>query len=317
MTIKFPFNVPESGKFDVVGFGVNAFDYLLRVGRYPAAGSKVELTADIRSPGGEVASTLVGLQRLGLTTAYAGRFGADTEGAEGLRSLTDEGVDVSMAETIADVRTQTGFIIVDERTGDRTVLWHRDAKLAYPPGADANNEIAASGRVLHLTPHDTEMCIRLARAARDSGIIVSIDIDRFFDGVDELLPLVDVCIASEDFTSRAFEIDDPEGGLKELVSRFGCPVAGVTLGEKGSLFLIQGTLIETHAFEVPGGCIDTTGAGDAFRSGFLFGMITGETVDESLRMANAVAALKCRSDGARSALPTRTELADLLKNHRQ
>jgi sugar/nucleoside kinase (ribokinase family) len=112
-------------------------------------------------------------------------------------------------------------------------------------------------------------------------------------------------------------MDDPAGGLRELKARYGCSVLGITLGDKGSIFLCGDEMIETPGFDVPGGCIDTTGAGDAFRTGFLFGMLNGESVDESIRTANAVAALKCRGTGARSALPTRHELASLLKNTRQ
>jgi sugar/nucleoside kinase (ribokinase family) len=316
MPINFPFSIKESSKFDVVGFGVNAFDYLIRVSEYPAAGTKIELTSESRSPGGEAASTLAGLQRLGLKTAYAGRFGGDPEGALGLESLKAEGVDVSWAETIADARTQVGFIIVDDEGGERTVMWHRDPKLAYPPDAEPDHRIAVGGRVLHLTPHDTQMCIKLARAARQDGVVVSIDIDRVFDGIDELLPLVDVCIASAEFPQLAFGVSDPRDGLSEISRRYGCPVAGVTLGEKGSIFLTDGTIIEGDSFDVPGGCVDTTGAGDAFRAGFLFGMIKGQTVNETIRTAAAVAALKCRGIGARAALPDNNELRELLENNR-
>ena len=95
--------------------------------------------------------------------------------------------------------------------------------------------------------------------------------------------------------------------------RFGCPIVGVTLGEAGSLLLCDGEFIETPGFAVPGGCRDTTGAGDAFRVGLLYGLLKGESIEESARLANAVAALKCRQVGARTALPDESELRSLLK----
>ena len=101
--------------------------------------------------------------------------------------------------------------------------------------------------------------------------------------------------------------------LSEIAGRFGCAVAGVTLGSAGSVVLCDGSFIETPGFAVPGGCVDTTGAGDAFRCGFLFGLLTGESVETSATMANAVAALKCREIGARAGLPTRDELNNFLK----
>jgi len=310
--MNFPFRALVASQFDVVGFGSNAIDYLIRVPEYPSFNSKIELSEYTQAAGGEVASTLVGLQRLGLKTAYAGRFGGDTAGELVLRSLVDEGVDVTYAETVPGAKTQVAFIIIDERNGERTILWQRDKKLAYA-APEAPLEAATLGKVLHLTPHDTFACIRLAQLAREKGVIVSIDIDNVFDGVEELLPLVDVCVTSPAFIRKLLGRSDNKTALRDIKSRFGCAVVGLTLGSAGSLILCDDTFIETQGFEVTGGCVDTTGAGDAFRAGFLYGLITGETVEESARMANAVAALKCRGVGARLTLPNETELKAKLR----
>ena len=310
--MKFPFQLPAANDFDVVGFGTNAIDYLIRVPEYPAYNSKLELTDYSIAAGGEIASTMFGLQKLGLKTAYAGRFGGDQTGELGLRSLTEAGVDVTYAETIQDAKTQIAFILIDDKSGERTVIWQRDKKLAYAV-ADAPIEAVVRGRVLHITPHDTQACIRLARIAKDRGIIVSIDVDNLFDGMAELLSLVDICIASVEFPEKLIGITNKRAALSEITARYGCAVTGLTLGASGSLFLCQGSFIDTSGFDVPGGCVDTTGAGDAFRTGFLYGMLTGETVEESALTANAVAALKCRSHGARSGLPDKIELNMLLK----
>ncbi|HKF59382.1 MAG TPA: carbohydrate kinase family protein, partial [Blastocatellia bacterium] len=61
-------------------------------------------------------------------------------------------------------------------------------------------------------------------------------------------------------------------------------------------------------------CRDTTGAGDAFHAGFLYGFLAGLSVEAALRFANAVAGLKCRALGARTALPSLDEVDDLLKS---
>lgn len=310
--MRFPFHLRNDKEFDVVGFGTNAVDYLITVPEYPAFNSKVELNHYTEAAGGEIASTMAGLQRLGLKTAYAGRFGSDRAGEIGLASLVDEGVDISLAETVDGARTQIAFIMIDAASGERTILWQREKLLAYDE-SDAPLVAAAKCKVLHMTPHDTQACIRMAAEARANGAVVSVDIDNIFDGIEDLLPLVDICIASAEFSQKLFGMTVVEQGLRELSSRFGCPVTGVTMGKKGSLVLCGGQLIETPAFDVPGGCIDTTGAGDAFRTGLLYGLLTGEPVDESCRLANAVAALKCRGLGARSTLPTENELKTMLK----
>ncbi len=308
----FPFKLSDNKEFDVVGFGTNAVDYLIIVPEYPLYNSKIELTDYIQAAGGEIATTTVGLRRLGAKTAYAGRFGDDQAGDFGLRSLRDEGVEVQFAEQIEGARTQIAFIIIDERSGERTIIWKRDKKLAYTQ-TDAPTEIAARGKILHFTPHDARACLEMARVAKKSGAIVSIDIDNIFDGIEEVLPLVDIFISSAEFPEKLVGISDKKAALREIQARYGCAVAGMTLGETGSLLLCENEFIRTDGFEVPNGCKDTTGAGDSFRVGLLYGVLKGETVEESARMANAVAALKCRAVGARTSLPNEAELTNLLK----
>lgn len=310
--MRFPFSLDQSRKFDVAGFGTNAVDYLIRVPRYPEFNSKIELADYTRAAGGEIATTMAGLRRLGATTTYCGRFGDDSEGQFGLESLRVEGVDLTYAETVAGARTQIAFIVIDIRNGERTVIWKRDASLAYAP-AEAPLEAARNCRILHFTPHDAQACLAMAKAARESGAIVSIDIDNVFRGIEDVLPLVDILITSAEFPGRFLGIDDKKAALVEFTGRFGCAVTGMTLGDSGSLLHCGGQFFRSDGFAVPGGCKDTTGAGDSFRVGLLHGLLRGATVGESARMANAVAALKCRAVGARTALPTVAELSDLLE----
>lgn len=310
--MQFPFRLDPDKDFDCVGFGTNAVDFLIRVPHYPAFNSKVELTAYTQAAGGEIATTVAGLRRLGLKTAYVGRFGDDNAGEIGRRSLIDEGVDLSFAETIADTRTQIAFIIIDEQTGERTVIWEREANLAYSKD-EAPLEIAKRGKVLHFTPHDTGACLEMAIAAKSSGAVVSSDIDNLFDGIEDLLSHIDILVASSEFPERLTGIGDQREALIAIHEQYGCAVTGVTLGENGSLLYCDGEFIETAGFEVPGGCKDTTGAGDSFRVGLLYGLLQGLSVEGSARAANAVAALKCRAIGARTSLPNAAELDSFLK----
>lgn len=310
--MRFPFELKKHRRFDVVGFGTNAVDYLIRVPNYPEFNSKIELTDYVQAAGGEIATTMAGLCRLGAKTAYIGRFGDDPEGRFGLESLRTEGVDLTYAETIEGARTQIAFIVIDIRNGERTVIWKRDAALGYTPEEAPLKAVADCG-VLHFTPHDAAACLKLARAAKSAGAIVSIDIDNVFDGIEDVLPLVDILVSSEEFPTRFLGISDREAALREFQTRYGCAVAGMTLGETGSLLYCDGQFVRTPGFAVPGGCKDTTGAGDSFRVGLLWGVLQDESIEETARMANAVAALKCRAVGARTSLPTVEELVNLLK----
>jgi sugar/nucleoside kinase (ribokinase family) len=311
--MRFPFVLPDNRFFDAVGFGLNAVDHLIVVPEYPAFDTKIRLLKHTQAPGGQAATTMVGLRRLGLKTAYAGRFGSDAEGRFGLEAIKAEDVDLEFVEVIDGANNQVAFIIIDARNGERTIIWDRDERLSYSPH-EAPVALASRGRVLHLDAHDPPACVRVARAARDAGTIVTADIDNIYEGLPELLPLIDILIGSQKFPQRVTGIADERAALVELKARYGCEVVGMTLGKKGAMVYCQEEFIESPAFEVPGGCRDTTGAGDAFHTGFLYGLLSDNDIETSLRLANAVAALKCRSLGARTALPSPNELNEFLES---
>jgi len=262
-----PFHLRQSAEFDVLGFGTNAVDHLIRVPFYPAFNTKVEISGYSVEPGGEVASTLVGLQRLGFRTAYAGRFGTGPAGEIGIRSLIREGVDVSLTERVSGT-TQVGFIIIDETTGERTVLWKRDEAMAYA-AADAPVAAVARANILHMTAHDVDACIVMAKTARQHHVLVSLDADNVFAGIEELITLTDVLTATSEFVEKLTGINDSRAALADISARYGCRLAGMTLGSAGSLFYCDGSFVKTPGFDIYGACIDTTGAGDAFRAGLL------------------------------------------------
>ena len=309
--MRIPLTLSDHKEFDAVGFGLNAVDHLIVVPEYPAFDTKVRFTEHEKSAGGQTASAMVALQRLGLKTAYAGRFGSDDAGRFGLSTLKSEGVNLDFAETIAGADNQIAFIIIDGRSGERTIVWDRDERLSY--GCDeAPLELAPRGRVLHIDAHDPPACVMMARAAHAAGTIVTSDIDNIYKGLPELLPLIDVLITSSEFPQRLTGISDERAALVEINARYGCAVVGVTLGARGALIYCEREFIASPAFAVPGGCRDTTGAGDAFHSGFIYGMLSGEDLAACMNLGNAVAALKCRALGGRAALPTADELAEFI-----
>lgn len=314
--MNFPTSLPTNRPFDAVGFGLNAVDHLIVVPEYPAFDTKTRLLEHKQSAGGQTATAMVALQRLGLKTAYAGRFGSDTEGHFGLATLKDEGVNVDFAEMIEGAKTQIAFITIDVRSGERTIVWDRDDALAYKQD-EAPLEFGAMGRVLHLDAHDPPACAGVAQAAKAAGTIVSADIDNIYERLPELLPFIDILIGSKEFPHRLTGIADGRTSLVELKARYGCAVVGMTIGAAGAVVYCEGQFIESPGFEAPGGCRDTTGAGDAFRGGFLYGLLGGKDIETSMKFGNAVAAMKCGALGARTGLPNRLELEAFLNSRDQ
>jgi sulfofructose kinase len=309
--MRFPLSIPTNKPFDAVGFGLNAVDHLIVVPEYPAFDTKTRFLEHLLSAGGQTATAMVALQRLGMKTAYCGRFGSDPEGGFGFESLRSDGVNTEFVEIVDGASTQLAFIIIDARNGERTIIWDRDDRLGYK-SEEAPVEFGSMGRVLHLDAHDPPACARLARYAKETGTIVSADIDNIYEGLPELLPSIHLLITSREFPHRLTGIIDERASLIELKARYGCSIVGMTKGVEGALLFCEGEFIESTSYPAPGGCRDTTGAGDAFHAGFLYGFLTGEDIETSLQYANAVAALKCSKLGARAALPTGAQLAEFV-----
>ena len=309
--MRFPLSVPTNKPFDAVGFGLNAVDHLIVVPRYPDFDTKTRLLEHKLSAGGQTATAMVALTRLGLKTAYAGRFGSDAEGHFGLATLKDEGVNTEHAEMVAGSATQIAFITIEEQSGERTIVWDRDDRLAYKP-EEAPSDFGSQGRVLHLDAHDPPACVRVAQDAKQAGTIISADIDNVYEGLPELLPYIDLLLGSKEFPGRVTGIRDGRTALVELQNRFGSVMTGMTLGDQGAIIYCDGRYLESPSFAAPGGCRDTTGAGDAFRGGFLYGLLTGEDIETSMKFGNAVAAMKCSKLGARPGLPTKQQLEEFL-----
>src|SRR5207253_10011521 len=154
---------------------------------------------------------------------------------------------------------------------------------------------------------------RMAGAAQAVGPVVSADIDNVYVCLPELLPLIDVLISSKEFPHLLTGMSDAHAALLEIKARYGCALVGFTKGGRGAMVLCEEEFLETPAFQVPGGCVDTTGAGDAFHGGFLYAMLQGEEIEASMKIGCAVAALGCRVLGARTGLRTRAELDAFLK----
>src|SRR5436305_4600158 len=199
--MRIPFRVPtqDSHPFDVVGLGENSVDQLVVLAEYPTSNTKQRLQRFARQPGGQIATALTACARLGLKGRYLGRFGDDEYGRTARESLTVEGVDTSSAVTIPGATNQFSIILVDGRTGERTVLWDRHPALTIEP-ADVSAEAVTSGRALMLDCVDTAAATHAARLARDAGIPTILDVGQTRPGVLYILQLVVSIFAAQYFT---------------------------------------------------------------------------------------------------------------------
>jgi sulfofructose kinase len=288
-------------QFDVVGVGQNATDTLILLSHFPAYAGKVAFERELLSPGGQVASALVTCAKLGLRVKYIGTVGDDERGRIQLASLRETAINLDDVEVRENCPNQTAYILIDQATGERTVLWQRNDCLRLGPESMTAEKIT-SARLLHIDAHDTATVAKAAQIARAHRIPVTVDVDTIYHGFDQVLPHVDYLVASSEFPVQWTNERDPFRALEMIQEEFRIPVAAMTLGALGALARVDGHFIYSPAFVV--NCADTTGAGDVFHGAFCYSVLQKMPMRETLEFSNAMAALNCTALGARGGIST-------------
>jgi sulfofructose kinase len=291
----------------VVGVGVNATDIIIRLPHFPARDSKVEILSTSVKAGGQVASAMVACKRWGLRARYVGKIGDDAAGKFQREEMAREGVEAHWINA-RGCMSQSAFILVDEKSGERTVLWKRDASIALRP-KDLRREWIRGARGFLVDGHDTAAATRAARWAREERIPVVGDFDNRYPAVEALLEYVDFPITSKDFPERLTGEKDLLRSLPKIFSKFKCHLIAATLGPLGVIAWDGVRFILCPGFRVK--AVDTTGAGDIFHGAFLYGMVQGMVVEETLEFSCAAAALNCTAVGARGRISTLREIESL------
>jgi sulfofructose kinase len=303
----FPRLPQEAKPVDVVGLGENSVDLVAVAPRFPRPDSKQTLDSLSSLVGGQTATALVACARLGWRARYLGGVGDDEAGRRVLEALQGEGVDVQVRSR-PGTSTRRAIIVVDARTGRRAVLEHRDPTVALRPD-DLDSALVTSGRVLLIDARDPTVSGAAAIMAKNAGVPIVLDVEAPAPGVEALLRLVDVIVATASFPTAMTGVRAIGTAIARLAGMSGSAAVIATLGPEGSLAWLEGREVRTPGFRVR--AVDTTGAGDAFRGGLIAGWLGAgpETRPAAvLEYANAVAALNCLGFGAQAGLPTRREV---------
>jgi sulfofructose kinase len=297
----------QFAKVDVVGVGLNATDTLIPLSAFPERGSKTEYETEIVSPGGQVASTIVACQMWGLSTRYVGKLGDDFGAALHAREFLRTGVEAQLIN-VPNAASAKSLILVDG-AGERTVLCRRDERLILQPD-ELQHEWIVNARVLHVDGHDTAAATLAARWARAAGIPVVADLDETYADVDALIENVDYLIANSDFPCRLTGEHDLKIALLQIQLRYGCKVTAATLGPDGVVAWDGRRYHHAAAYQVP--VVDSTGAGDIFRAGFIFGLLRGWPLERQLDFSCAAGAMNCMAESARGGIGTVEEIEALM-----
>lgn len=299
-------------KYDCVGVGIISLDHLILVDHYPATNSKNIARKYVKQGGGPVPTALAALGNLGKKCALITKIGVNTAGKFLKAELAEYKIDTHFIVTDAKIETPEAFIIIDEKSGDRTVILNRTQRMTLSP-TDLSDTILQNCRLLHLDGHDQEANIDAAEKAKTNGAAISIDIGSNRKVDKRLLDLVDYAIVSEDWANAFLQANDPEKSAAMLLD-FGVSLGAVTCGSRGSYFASSEGVYHQSSFAV--NTVDTTGAGDVFHGAALYGILEEWSVEQIGSFASAAAALACTQVGGKAGIPDLLQIQEFLNKRR-
>jgi len=296
--------------FDVLAVGYACIDYIALVDRLPKLDEKMPVDNLLIQGGGPSATAMVAAARLGARPAIVTSLADDSLGREIIAELEREGVDVSFTPLRKNGVSAFAFAMIDRKTGLRTIVG-RPAVVEPLTPADLPEDEIRRAKVLFVDGNEPEPQLAAATIARRAGVPVIFDAGNEKPGMEELIPLTDVLIASHGFGRDVGGSEDPAKAAAAFFARGGLTVAAVTAGVDGAYFHTKEGAFHQPAFKVK--VVDTTGAGDAFHGAYAYAMVRGWEPRRSAEFAAAVAAMKCTKLGGRTGLPRLAEVEEFLK----
>jgi len=299
----------KSEQCDLLGLGIMPFDLLFAVDKFPKPEIKTDATSMVMLGGGPVPTVCVGLARLNLKTALVAAIGDDPFGKMGLSELRKAGIDDRFVMVKKNKNSALAAGWVEKGSGRRTLVLSRE--VVVKPG-DLKLSRLPIPKVIHLDGRDMPATLKLARWGKKIGALVSFDIGSIRNDVSPVFKYVDHLVVADGYAFPFTGCRTAMSAIKKLAKH--CPgTIVITEGIKGSTGCEAGSCQVQPAYKVK--AVDTTGAGDAYHVGYLYGLLRGATLAERMKIGAAVAALKCGKPGARAGLPTLSELKKYLRSN--
>lgn len=286
----------------VIGVGDADVDIYLDVEHLPGRDEKILAQELAFHPGGMVANFLVALSRLGVSCGFHGPVGDDEFGGMVTASMAGHGVDTSGVVVKQGERTYFCTVLLDSSGEKALVVAPTNCLSAQPE--DISEAVIARARHLHTTAANMLAAVKAARLAKQHGLTVSMDIEpdnaaRITD-FKPLLAQVDIAFVNQRAVKFLGESDSLEAAARRVLA-YGPRIVCITLGAGGSLAVSAAETFRASAFSVP--VVDSTGAGDCFAAGFVYGFLQNWPLAQTATFASAVGALSVTQRGGHSTLP--------------
>jgi sulfofructose kinase len=302
-----------SQAFDILGIGSVSVDDVLFVECYPSADAKEPVLHRQRRCGGLVATALVAAARLGAKCAFAGLSGDDELSRFALQQLANENVGTLPAPATEQSRPVHSTIVVDKRTGTRTIFYEF-GNMANASVAWVSDATIASARALIVDDCMIGSSEHAVKIARKHSIPVIADFEsRDMSGCETLLASVDHLIVSQNFAERATGCKLPADCVSALWNK-GRALVAVTAGAAGCWYLSAQDPVVHHQPAFAVNVVDTTGCGDVFHGAYAVALVDGANAQYAIRFAAAAAAIKASRHGGQTGCPTQAELVQFLES---
>ncbi len=301
-------------KFDVVGFGALNVDMLFKVQKLAGAEEESFIENYTEACGGSAANTVVGLARLGCKTGFIGKIADDQEGKLQIDCFAKEGVDT--AGIIKATKGKSGSVMgfVDKK-GARSLYINSGVNDTIEP-REIDYGYLAQTKFVHFTSFVGEKSLRAQKkllAALPTEVKISFDPGSVYaqKGFASIEPIIRSAYI---LMPNAFELELLTGETDyrkgaDLMLDAGVKIVAVKLGDDGCYLTDGEEQLKVEPFKVK--VVDTTGAGDAFCAGFLYGLINKKSLYECGQLGNFVASRSVTAMGARAGLPYAKDLAFL------
>ena len=303
-------------EWDVFVFGDANIDMNIpNVKHLPCAGQE-ELVDTMKTfVGGGAALFTLGLGRLGMHCAFQGVIGDDLYGEFILQEFKEKNIDTRFVSKSKETGTGISLSFTNEQ--DRGFLTYQggNAKVNIQ---NINLEEVSKARHIHITGYEGNRNHReylqfMKTLKQRQDVTISFDLgwdpEEIWDRkIYELFPYIDVLFMNETEAVHYSGLENVKKAAEKFASM--CGTAVVKLGKNGSLAVKNGKLYQVNPFAVQ--VRDTTGAGDSFNAGFVYGFLMDKDTEECLRLGNACGALSVTALGGNSAFPARKYLDDFL-----
>lgn len=294
-------------------------DVLMPVPAYPQPGGEAITQGLITSVGGSAANTAITLAKLGSAVRMIGRVGRDPWGEMALAALDACGVDAALVQR--DGQAPTGMMFTPVTPdGERTMFGQRGANARTDP-AEIGAGALAGARFLHLSgyallePPQRDAALTVVALAQKAGLPIGLDTAwlpafRVPGQILQLLPHLAICVSGLEEATQLSGGGTAEAAAMRLVEA-GAALVGLKMGRRGCLLADRSGITSVPPFQAES--VDSTGAGDAFSAGLIYGFLKGLSLPAAGVLANALGSLAVGVWGAGISLPGREEAMQLLE----